>query len=203
MIELTDRYEVLSRAYSNPTKISIMFLLAENNSMTVTQMSKYIDVSRSNLYHFVAQLVEDGVLNEPDIRPKKNYVEKYYSLNTETLGSVTPEGWFDHIASLTLEEFREFISSSLIGQSILLKMVAEKIAKTDESNLRKLKDGFKREAAWLSYSIIGRSKSEKVKVLIDRVVKELVSGETQPEEGPETELHRLLIMFLPLLNGGL
>jgi DNA-binding MarR family transcriptional regulator len=71
-----DIYKILLNTLENPTKLSIVLLLSHRDKMTVTQMSKVVRVSRANLYHFVGQMVKDGLLSKPEAIVKKNYVEK-------------------------------------------------------------------------------------------------------------------------------
>ena len=67
-------YDLLFKTLSNPTKASILMLLAMKDRLTVTQMAKHIKVTRSNLYHFVGEMVEDGLLSKPQVVVKKNHI---------------------------------------------------------------------------------------------------------------------------------
>jgi predicted transcriptional regulator len=64
-MEKTDIYKKMLETFSNHTKMKIIMLLAENGEMTVTQMAPHLDLGRSNLYHFVRQMVNDGMLKNP------------------------------------------------------------------------------------------------------------------------------------------
>jgi hypothetical protein len=53
-------------------------------------MSKVVRVSKANLYHFVNQMVKDGLLSKPEAHIKKNYVEKYYRLKENFFEAIDP-----------------------------------------------------------------------------------------------------------------
>ena len=67
-----DIFANLMRTFRNPTKMSIIFLLTENGKMTVTQMAEQVNVTKANLYHFVKEMVNDGIVLRPEVRVKKN-----------------------------------------------------------------------------------------------------------------------------------
>ena len=84
-----DRLEKLFDVMSSQTKSHIIALLALSGKMTVTQISKHIKTSRSNLYQAISDLQEQGFVNPPNIVVRKNYVEKYYSLNDSAFNQTT------------------------------------------------------------------------------------------------------------------
>src|SRR5712691_8276822 len=85
-----DVYKILLSTLGNSTKLSIVFLLSHNDRMTVTQMAKHVGVTKANLYHFVSQMVKDGLLSKPEAVVKENYVEKYYRLAPKLFESIDP-----------------------------------------------------------------------------------------------------------------
>ena len=80
-MDQNQRIETLLSAISNRTKLSIITLLVRRKRMTVTQMSKLIGTTRSNLYQTIGDLVSSGIINGPEAVVNRNYVEKYYTLN--------------------------------------------------------------------------------------------------------------------------
>ena len=80
---MDEKYTDILNVLRNQTKMKIVTLLINYKKMTVTGMAKYIKTTRSNLYQIMTELVSSGIVNEPEIKPKKNYVEKYYSLNKD------------------------------------------------------------------------------------------------------------------------
>lgn len=196
-MDLEDQYEILSDAYKNPTKFSIIMLLMENKKMTVTEMSRHINVSRSNLYHFVAQLVNNKILNEPEVRPKKNYVEKFYSLNLKIFESVVPEGWSKHFQKLSKDDLRNILRSFLIGQSLNLKILAEKVMRAKDDDIDRLKEAMLGGEALTSYSVISGKTIERIKPQIRNILKELDNDESQSEQSGSGSAYRLLVLLLP------
>lgn len=200
-MEHDNKYEVLSNIYRNPTKFGVIVLLAEQGPMTVTQMSRYISVSRSNLYHFVSQLVDEGVLNEPEIRPKKNYVEKYYSINEEMFSTADNEMWGDVIRNENLEEIRELMSSVLMGLSMILNMTAKSIAHSTDAEAAEMKETLLINGApWTAtYALISKKNTDAIAPAVKNLQKALEDNPGVP--GDNVNFSRLLLIFLPILGG--
>lgn len=195
-----NRYEVLSNAYRNPTKFSIVLLLAEHERMTVTQMSRYISVSRSNIYHFVSQLVEDGILNEPEVVPKKNYVEKFYRLNQQLFESVDPEEWRKMLRRMKLIDLRGLLSSVLMGYSLVLSMAAERVARSSDDDIKRMMDSMLSEPTWsLSYSVVGSRTANRLRPVLRKLNDEMVQSSEPTEESKSDQLTSLLVVFMPMI----
>lgn len=195
-------YRKMTNLYSNPTKMNILLMLSEYGKMTVTQMSKHVDVTRANLYHSVSLMVNDGFLNEPEVKLKKNYVEKYYTINEEVFGSFDPRALEDHLAKLTVQELRIMLSTSMAGQSLLLKMASDRIADAEPEQIEHIREMFLKGRAWISYSVLARRNTEKVSEYIDKIIEVLSTSEPEPNTSKAgRELTRLLIVFLPLIGG--
>lgn len=150
-MESNDIAEKILEAYSNPTKMKIIFLLTEDNEMTVTQMASHLNMGRSNLYHFVKQMVADHILSEPIVRPKLNYVEKYYKLNTVAFEEPQQQLVEKKIGELSNVQARSMLSSYLAGAGGHLMMLARKVAETDDEMLEKLGESFLNKNLILQY----------------------------------------------------
>ena len=199
-MEQDDKFEVLVNSYRNPTKFSIIVILAEQGKMTVTQMSEYISVSRSNLYHFVSQLLEDGILNEPEVIPKKNYVEKFYSLNEELFKATDYERWGELLKSKSLEEIRGLSSSILLGYSMMLNMAANRFAHSSDEETAKLKDWLTSEMPWCTtYSLLSRKSTDSIAPAV-KALNDTLSATSEDTEDRQ-HFSRLLVVFLPFLGG--
>ncbi len=199
-MEQDDKFEVLVNSYRNPTKFSIIVILAEQGKMTVTQMSEYISVSRSNLYHFVSQLLEDGILNEPEVIPKKNYVEKFYSLNEELFKASEYERWGELLKSKSLEEIRGLSSSILLGYSMMLNMAANRFAHSSDEETAKLKDWLTSEMPWsTTYSLLSRKSTDSIAPAV-KALNDTLSATSEDTEDRQ-HFSRLLVVFLPFLGG--
>ena len=200
-MEQDSKYEALANAYRNPTKFSIIMLLAEQERMTVTQMAEYVSVSRSNLYHFVSQLVDDKILNEPEVVPKKNYVEKFYSLNEELFKSTDYDRWSGILKSKSPDEIRGLLSSVLMGYSMMLSMTANRIAQSSDAEAARLKDWLTRDMPWCTtFSLLSRTSTEFIAPAVKKLDEALESN--PPDQVDRTHFSRLLVVFLPFLGPG-
>ena len=92
-MDQNQQIETLLSAISNRTKLSIITLLVRRKRMTVTQMSKLIGTTRSNLYQTIGDLVSSGIVNEPEVVVRRNYVEKFYTLNEPVFRELDSERW--------------------------------------------------------------------------------------------------------------
>ena len=195
------RYEILLEAYRNPTKFRIILLLSEHYRMTVTDMAKSVKVSRSNLYHFIAQMVKEGIVKPPEVIPRKNYVEKFYRLNEEMFKAEEIKGWEKLLLSATAEEIKETVSSILMGYSMILNIIADRIAASGDDDTESLRKWLIEQTPnTISYAIITKKTSNR----IDPVLKELWSAfSVEPEEDDSkdsTAWSRLLLVYLPMLG---
>ncbi len=192
-----ERFQKLLDSYKSNTKMNIILLLAEMKKMTVTQMADHIKVSRSNLYHFVSQLVDDGILNEPEVVPKDNYVEKYYTLNESLFGAEQFEGLKESFINSNPDEIRSVLTSFLLGQAFNLKMLADKIMACGEDELMKIKESLMLGDSFLSYSVSNIGNHPNMKKLIQEIEEELERED--PETYPSNPVIRYLFVALPYL----
>ena len=195
------RYEILLEAYRNPTKFRIILLLSEHSKMTVTDMAKSVKVSRSNLYHFIAQMVKDGIVKPPEVIPRKNYVEKFYRLNEEMFKAEEIKEWEKPILSATTEEIKETVSSILMGYSMILSLIADRIAASGDDDTESLRKWLIEQTPnTISYALITKRTSNK----IDPILKELWSAfseETKENDSKDsTAWSRLMLVYLPMLG---
>lgn len=144
-------YDLLFKTLSNPTKASILMLLARKNRLTVTQMAKHIKVTRSNLYHFVGEMVEDGLLSRPLVVVKKNHIEKYYSQNPEFWSALTPFGQEERLKEgFTAEEGRALLQSMFLSLSLQYRIYSDEFANASDEQLEKIGGEFERERLMVS-----------------------------------------------------
>ncbi|WMT50217.1 MAG: winged helix-turn-helix domain-containing protein [Thermoplasmatales archaeon] len=139
-----DRLEKLFDVMSSQTKSHIIALLALSGKMTVTQISKHIKTSRSNLYQAISDLQEQGFVNPPDIVVRKNYVEKYYSLNDSAFNQTTAGEMNEEFKKMSPDKLRNLMATFLLSQSLNLKVIAQEIMSvSDEDMMRAVEDGTK------------------------------------------------------------
>lgn len=149
-----DIYSALMKAFQNPTKLSIILLLSEGRKLTVTQMSKSVKVTRANLYHFVKEMVDEGLILGPEIKATRNFVEKYYSLNDETFRFVDPLEVERRLRNGNVDELIVMLRSFLASLSLQFHILAEEIARADEARVKELVAAFRDQRVLLHYSMI-------------------------------------------------
>ena len=199
-----NRYEILSEVFRNPTKFRIIMLLTEQGRMTVTQMSKLIDVSKSNLYHFISQMVKEGLVLEPDVIPKKNYVEKFYRLNEEMFRAEDPKEWEKVLVGASNSEIKEVVSSVLMGYSMTLSFIADRVAKSDESEGDNLRKWLIEQTPYtLTYAVMSKKTSTKIKPILRQLWQTLIESGEDRESTTNTSVSRLLVVFLPMLGNSI
>ena len=199
-----NRYEILSDVFRNPTKFRIIMLLTEQGRMTVTQMSKLIDVSKSNLYHFISQMVKEGLVLEPEVIPKKNYVEKFYRLNEEMFRAEDPKEWEKVLVGASNSEIKEVVSSVLMGYSMTLSFIADRVAKSDDSEGDDLRKWLIEQTPYtLTYAVMSKKTNTKIKPILRQLWQALIESGEDKESTTNTSVSRLLIVFLPMLGNSI
>ena len=199
-----NRYEILSDVFRNPTKFRIIMLLTEQGRMTVTQMSKLIDVSKSNLYHFISQMVKEGLVLEPEVIPKKNYVEKFYRLNEEMFRAEDPKEWEKVLVGASNSEIKEVVSSVLMGYSMTLSFIADRVAKSDDSEGDDLRKWLIEQTPYtLTYAVMSKKTNTKIKPILRQLWQALIESGEDKESTTNTSVSRLLVVFLPMLGNSI
>ena len=193
----------LVEAFQNPTKLSILLLLLENGRMTVTQMAKVAGVSRPNLYHFVSELVADGLLPEPESIVKGNYVEKYYHIDERTLRQVDRGEQQKKIGSSKPEEIRETLKSFFLTMSLFFRLYAERLSRmNDSSSLENLANETKRHKLTLSYGLMETEEFEFFLAEFQKALRRSEKKFSKKEKGEGKESattngNRMVLVMLP------
>jgi predicted transcriptional regulator len=182
----------------NPTKLGIILLLLQKGPMTVTQMSKTLRTTRSNLYQAVAELVSEGFLKEPDIRVKKGYVEKYYSINETAFDTLSESELDSSILSQNFGNLREVLFSFLKSQSFLLNLIAEEILSSDDEYMEKVREMIQKKFYIASFSKLS---DESFSLAVSKL-QELLESLTQTETPAPLEKsgNMLLLIGIPSVD---
>jgi DNA-binding Lrp family transcriptional regulator len=196
-----NRYEILTEVFRNPTKFRIILLLSEHGRMTVTDMAKLVKVSRSNLYHFIAQMVKDGIVKPPEVIPRKNYVEKFYRLNDEMFKAEEMKEWEKLLRIANPKEIKETVSSILMGYSMILSFIADRISASEGDAVEQLRNWLIEETPYtLSYAVMSKKTSSRINPILKELWKAL-SDETEKDDNSDSNAwSRLLLVFLPMLG---
>lgn len=197
-MDIEKRFNLMFDTYKNQTKFNIILLLLEHEKLNVTQMGKYLGVSRSNLYQTVSQLVKDGILKKPVVVTRKNYVEKYYSLDHDFFNSLELPQILDQITTMTVEETRAIFRAFLMGHTFNLALISEKISQASDEQVLELRDALARQDAVMLYSVHHTENYPGVGKNLKGILDELERNSKlkQAEKGP---LMRLMILALPFI----
>jgi len=190
-----DIYKILLNTLENPTKLGILMLLTHHRKMTVTQMSKLVRVSKANLYHFVGQMVNDGLLSKPEALVKKNYVEKYYRLDERFFEALDPSEQRKRLKAARPEELKTILQSTLVSLGLDFRLMAEEIARADDKKLKQIAKSVAEERITLSYSILSDKTYEHVLAELKRINKTI--SEVESREKPSLEGNRVILVGLP------
>lgn len=168
--------------------------------MTVTQMSNHVDVTKANLYHFVREMVKDGLLAKPEIRVKKNYVEKYYRLSEAAFKSVGPLEAQEKLSESKPEECRAILESFLTSLGLHLYLLAEQVKRAEDEKLAAIASAFKERMVVLHYSILGDAAYAYELKEYRRITKKSIERWGQKSESLSGNGNRLIIIGLPQLR---
>ncbi len=185
-------------SFRNQTKLSIIIVLLQNGKMTATQMSKIIGTSRSNLYQNLKEMVEDGILREPETRVKKNYVEKYYYPNTQLLEGFSVKQQEDLFNRKSPEELREYLISGINSEILRLKIMAREIEmKSDEEFTKQFNSKFFDQVLF-SNSWLSRSTYEKMVTRIREIFEEIYTeGELEEKQDESEDRYNVILIGIP------
>ena len=196
-----DRLEKLFDVMSSQTKSHIMALLAIGGKMTVTQISEHIKTSRSNLYQAISDLQEQGFVNPPDVVVRKNYVEKYYSLNDEAFNEKKAGEMNEEFKKMSPDRLRNLMATFLLSQSLNLKVIAQEIMNVpDEDMKRAVEDGTHSQLS-LSFSTLSDSSYSRVVEQLKPFMNYIDNPENFKKEDStekhEDETNMVLVMAIP------
>jgi DNA-binding transcriptional ArsR family regulator len=196
-----DRLEKLFDVMSSQTKSHIIALLAIGGKMTVTQISEHIKTSRSNLYQAISDLQEQGFVNPPDVVVRKNYVEKYYSLNDEAFNEKKAGEMNEEFKKMSPDRLRNLMATFLLSQSLNLKVIAQEIMNVpDEDMKRAVEDGTHSQLS-LSFSTLSDSSYSRVVEQLKPFMNYIDNPENFKKEDSkdkhEDETNMVLVMAIP------
>ena len=196
-----DRLEKLFDVMSSQTKSHIIALLALSGKMTVTQISKHIKTSRSNLYQAISDLQEQGFVNPPDIVVRKNYVEKYYSLNDSAFNQTTAGEMNEEFKKMSPDKLRNLMATFLLSLSLNLKVIAQEIMSvSDEDMMRAVEEGMESHLN-LSFSTLSNDHFstgvEKLRPFIDYVETPENFKPEEKNEKKDGDHNMILVVSIP------
>ena len=137
-----DFADVIIDALKNPTRASIFYQLVRKYEASATEISRELGIDVDVVYYHLKLLREKGVLSDPRVVVKGNYIEKYYSLRRDF-----KEKLIDSIKQLVMreeemdvEDYRRIVIALLsVVQSIISSSI-KKIKDADPDTLNNIKE---------------------------------------------------------------
>lgn len=191
-----DVHDVMVEAFANPTKLAIITILSKHEELTVTQLSKYLGISRPNLYLTAKEMVRDGLLQKPRVVVRNNFLEKFYRLNKQTIREIDPVEQQKRLDSSTPENQTVVLKSMLESMSLFFKLHAEEVARADEKTLNRMAKAVKEKQVLIHYSLIAADTYSEILAKIRQVIEE--SREKRKEKGKLDST--LIILGIPTIG---
>ncbi|MEM0139090.1 MAG: winged helix-turn-helix domain-containing protein [Ferroplasma sp.] len=183
---MDDNYALLFEAMKNPTKMKIITLLINYDKLNATEMAKFIKTTRSNIYQNISFLASNGIINNSDTVVKKNYIEKYYSLNREFFMS-TSTGMEERLSNVDNSQFKDIAVSFFLAQSLNLLLIAEQVKNLPDTEIETIKKQMEKEIA-IAYGTLSHKSSIKL-------VKNLKKGLSDSDDGGDEDTMFLFVIF--------
>ncbi|SMD30312.1 winged helix-turn-helix domain-containing protein [Picrophilus oshimae] len=189
---LIKNIDVLLNNFSNKTRLMIITLIINNGPMTVTQLSKVIKTSRSNLYQIIKGMLRDNVLIQDRVETNKNYVEKYYNINEKLFSSVRSKDIINAISNMNDERLRDFMVSFLTTASAVISMIAGQVAMADTDDMKRYHEEIKNRFITMSFSSISKEMASRYYDIHRKFMEDVDSDEDQNYD------HLLYVISFPV-----
>ena len=135
--------EAYMEAMKNTTRAAIFNQLYKEPELTATEISKILGEDVDVVYYHMKFLRKKGLVSEPRVEVRGNYIEKYYSLTTEAKQSMTGEerGTTERKAldKMEPEEFRQVLMTAFALMQSATAGAANQIKRVDRDVIADLK----------------------------------------------------------------
>lgn len=125
--------EAYVKTMKNSTRAAIFDQLYRKSELTATEISKILGKDVDVVYYHMKFLKKMGLVSEPRVEVRENYIEKYYSLTPEAKQSIArgeSETLTKKVEEMEPEEFRQvlragfaLIQSATVGAANQIKRV--------------------------------------------------------------------------------
>lgn len=135
-----DLVEAYIQTMKNTTRASIVFQLARKSEMTATEISRVLGEDVDVIYYHMKFLRKLGLVSEPRVEVRGNYLEKYYSLSPEMRQSSTEadKSFLKKLKEVNPEEYRKVLLTSFALLKSVVAGSANQIETADENALNSL-----------------------------------------------------------------
>jgi len=187
--------EALIQSLKNPTRAAIFYQLVRKPESTATEIAKTLGMDVDVVYYHLKFLRKIGLISEPRVIVRGNYVEKYYSLRRDfkekLLESI--KQLVDKEKEMNVEEFREMVIALFsVVQSIISGSI-KKLKRTTVEVLSKI-----REEDIIESKIIFCS-HKKYNELLNRL-RNAVKNEVLETFDPTEKEYTIIIIAIPKLE---
>ncbi|WP_292319379.1 winged helix-turn-helix domain-containing protein [Caldisphaera sp.] len=188
----TNLADSLLKAFKNPTKLSIIALLFKNKEMTVTQISKILKTTRSNLYQSIKDLLKEKIILISRVQITKNYVEKYYKINEELFNKVKRINLMEKIKETNENDFRELMISFLVMNSFISNVFIQELKIASSEELNSYKEKFLNGLITVYFSTLNEEEAKDFNKIFYTFMDKI-----EKEENLKDETNLLLTIVLP------
>lgn len=134
--------EAYVRAMKNSTRAAIFDQLYRKSELTATEIAKNLGKDVDVVYYHMKFLKKLGLVSEPRVEVRDNYIEKYYSLAPEAkqrFARGESEKVTREIGEMEPEEFRQMFMAGFALIQSATAGAASQIKQVDESVIAELK----------------------------------------------------------------
>ncbi|CAC11331.1 conserved hypothetical protein [Thermoplasma acidophilum] len=174
--------DLLLKNFANRTRLMILTLIIKNGPMTVTQLSKIIKTSRSNLYQIIKDMLSDGVITQVKTETNRNYVEKYYYINEDLFASVGSEDLKNALMVMDDEDLRNLMVSFLATASAIFSIMAEQVAMATPGEMNIYREEIRDDLIIMSFSSLSRETMAKYAEMNESFLKEVEDSSNHSRE---------------------
>jgi len=136
--------EAFMETMKNVTRAAIFNQLYQKPEFTATEISKILGEDVDVIYYHMKFLRKMGLVSEPRVEVRGNYIEKYYSLTAEAKQSIAGEerGTFERKAldKMEPEEFRQVLMTAFALMQSATAGAANQIKRVDKNVIADLKE---------------------------------------------------------------
>jgi DNA-binding transcriptional ArsR family regulator len=132
---------------------------------SATDLAEILGQKVNNIYYHLRKLEDDGIINPPRSVVKRNYVEKYYSLNDRFLLSlnVDEEEWKRSQKDLPLQERKQI---AMTGLNMIISILRCRVEDYKRMTHEEIDELWKKE--WVTMSTFTQ---EQYEILVSRLEK--------------------------------
>jgi DNA-binding transcriptional ArsR family regulator len=153
------------KTFANPVRSAILYELTLRGECSATDLAEMLDQKVNNIYYHLRRLQNDNIINPPRSVVKRNYVEKYYSLNKKFLVSVNvdKEEWRRSQQDLPPEERKQI---AMTGLNLIISILRWRVEDYKRMSSEEIDELWQKE--WVTLSTFTQ---EQYETLVSRLEK--------------------------------